>query len=191
MNQPVELSKYWYRIKKTDVAARQLADRHYSRQKKGARSFTPPGQTIVLAHLDCRGATKAIWASLRVAPGKNIVRYDKLDAWFCSIFHNEQTEIRSSELIREAVRITHTLWGDILPEDGFWTYIDPKKVKPTKVRGQDTWGYCYIKAGWTKHPFVTKTNKLLSFQYPKGKLALLKPMYAPLKEQQLSLDFES
>lgn len=34
------------------------------------------------------------------------------------------------------------------PELGMITFIDAKKVKPTKVHGRDTWGYTYIKAGF-------------------------------------------
>ncbi len=36
------------RSTKWDQEARALADRHYSRQKVGARQFIPPGETIVL-----------------------------------------------------------------------------------------------------------------------------------------------
>lgn len=47
----------WRRVKRCDVAARELADRHYSRQTPGAQDFMPPGRTFVMLTPDDR----AVW----------------------------------------------------------------------------------------------------------------------------------
>lgn len=47
----------WRRVKRCDVAAREMADRHYSRQTPGAQEFMPPGRTFVMLTPDDR----AVW----------------------------------------------------------------------------------------------------------------------------------
>ena len=78
----------------------------------------------------------------------------------CSAFRNEGAGV-ASELIREAVAATKAFYGDP-PALGMITFIDEKKVRPTMVHGQKTWGYTYIKAGFR---YVGKTKGgLLAFQ---------------------------
>lgn len=38
----------WERSWRADPRARELADRHYNRQKVGAKQFVPPGRCLVL-----------------------------------------------------------------------------------------------------------------------------------------------
>jgi hypothetical protein len=43
------------------------------------------------------------------------------------------------------------------------TFVDREKVKPTRVRGKDVWGWTYLKAGF-RECGETKVNKLLPLQ---------------------------
>jgi hypothetical protein len=63
----------------------------------------------------------------------------------CAIFRNESDE-RASDLIRQAVQLARERWW---ADERFYTYIDPRKVKPTMVRGYPVWGWCFYKAGWS------------------------------------------
>ena len=51
----------------------------------------------------------------------------------------------ASELILQAELWAAAKWP-FLPR--LFTFIDPTKVKPTKVRGRDVWGWTWRKAGW-------------------------------------------
>jgi hypothetical protein len=132
----MESARYWYQVKKTDVRARLLADRHYSRQTIGHPEFCAPGHNIVL--IIPRGcAAAAVWVSQRPAPGNDLdVRKDGFEYWNNGIFRNEQSGIPSSVLIKEALQITAALWGDKLPADGMHSFVDPEKVAGVKVRGR-------------------------------------------------------
>ena len=46
----------------------------------------------------------------------------------------------------------------------FFSHIDTTKVRPMMRRGQPTWGYCYIKAGWRVLPQRTSRNALLRLE---------------------------
>lgn len=137
--------------------ARDLADRHYNRQSIGAPNFAPPGRTLVLYASPPTG--RAFW--ITSWPFAEYTHHAWAGAWVCSAFRNEGAGL-SSELIRDAVSATRSYFGDP-PELGMITFVDRKKVKPTRVRGVDTWGYCYKKAGF-KEVGETKVNKLLAFQ---------------------------
>ena len=78
----------------------------------------------------------------------------------CSAFRNEGAGV-ASEMIREAVAATRAHFGEP-PPLGMITFIDSKKVKPTKVHGRDTWGLTYIKAGFK--PVGKTKGGLLAFQ---------------------------
>ena len=134
----------WLITDKGDPDARRLVDGeftngipHYSRQTPGARMFTRNGQNLVFITPDAL----AVWVTFRPTPGK-AVRSDKLEAWECALFRNEGPYL-SSELIREAVELSWSLWG-IPPKDGIITF-----VKPSAVQSQIP-GYCYKRAGWRR-----------------------------------------
>lgn len=93
-------------------------------------------------------------------PFPEYVRHAWAGAWVCSAFRNEGAGI-ASEMIRDAVAATRAHFGEP-PELGMITFIDAKKVKPTKVHGRDTWGYTYIKAGFK--PVGKTKGGLLAFQ---------------------------
>lgn len=171
---------YWTQVaKKTDIRARLLADRHYSRKTIGASNFTRPGNNIVLIVKDGYDAS-ALWVSQRPDPKAGLdVRMDGFIYWNNSHFRNE-SGIQSSDLIREAVAITLGLWGGCLPKDGLHTFIDPRHVQPTLRRGEKFYGYCYLKAGFHLHPQRTRSG-LWRWILPCDELARIAPV-EPMRE---------
>lgn len=126
----------WELSHRADVDALPLADRHYNRQKVGSRQFVPPGRCLVLL----TKSRDALWVTSW--PFAEYVKHAWAGAWVCSMFRNE-SEILSSELIRDAVAVTRGAWNDV-PELGMVTFVDT-----TKVRKKRDWGRCYLKAGFT------------------------------------------
>jgi hypothetical protein len=126
---------HWRPVTRCDVAARELADRHYSRQTIGAVDFMASGKTFVLLTDDAR----AVWGVI-----ENLDPVGEL-RWRCSIFRNEGS-ILSSVLIREATERTYLYWErhyggrPIVP---LRTEVDPKKVRNKRDPGR-----CFIRAGW-------------------------------------------
>lgn len=147
----------WEKSNRFDQRAREIADRHYNRQKPGTPQFVPPGRCCVLYAENDSG--RAFWVTSY--PFAEYVRHAWAGAWVCSAFRNEGAGV-ASEMIREAVAATRAHFGEP-PELGMITFIDTKKVKPTKVHGRDTWGLTYIKAGF-KPVGKTKAGYLL-FSY--------------------------
>jgi hypothetical protein len=133
--------------------SRALADRHYNRQKPGTRQFVPTGSCLVL-HAD-----RALWVTSW--PRTEFVRHQWAGAWINTLFRNEGDAL-ASDLILAAVAATRSHYGDP-PPLGMVTFIDPKKVRPTRVRGQYTWGWTYRKAGF-RLVGRTKVNGLLAFR---------------------------
>lgn len=143
-------SPVWHESHRADPRARVLADRHYNRQKVGARQFVPPGRCVVLV----TRAADAFWVTSW--PFAEYVKHAWAGAWMCSAFRNEGT-VRSSELIREAVAVTRHQLGEP-PESGMVTFVDPSKVRTAPA----ALGWCYRKAGF-EHVGETKGG-LLAFQ---------------------------
>ena len=149
-----EVIKHWLITDKGDPRALALVDGyancligrsgygvpHYSRQKTGTRLFTRNGQNLVF--ITAEGS--AVWVSFRPTPGK-AVRLDKRNCWECSLFRNESNYL-SSDLIREAVRLTWALWGKPTP-GGLITFIRPDKTAKRRSKRAQA-GACYIHAGW-------------------------------------------
>jgi len=50
-------------------------------------------------------------------------------------------------MITQAVAATRAYFGEP-PKLGMVTFIDRRKVKPTMVRGEKTWGYTWLKCGF-------------------------------------------
>lgn len=175
-------ARNWIHVTKTDVRARLLADRHYSRQTIGAAEICPPGNSIVLIIPD-GAAAAALWVSHRPDPKAALLkrRADGFDYFDNPYFRNE-SGVQSSTLIREALAITRYLWQDYDPPDGFHTFVNPRKVKPIIRRGEPYWGYCFLKAGFTLWPERTKSRDLLRFVMPLEQLLSIEPI-APRYEQ--------
>jgi hypothetical protein len=141
----------WRLSHRADVDALKLADRHYNRQKIGSPQFVPPGRCVVLLS-DCGRALRVTsW------PFAAYVRHAWPGAWVNSLFRNEGAGL-ASELIREAVAATRSIWPDV-PPLGLITFVDSGKVKRKRDPGR-----CYLRAGF-RHasPNATKGG-LLAFQ---------------------------
>jgi hypothetical protein len=138
---------HWVEVSKANRQARRMADRHYSFfGKPMSHEVGPPGQKIILLTADGR----ALWGSHRPAPWAGIVRADGLEGHHCFIFRNEgYAQVRSSDLIREAVSLTLQRWG---PGD-FWTYVGAEHV------ASENPGYCFLVAGW-RHDGWVESAKL-------------------------------
>lgn len=123
-----------------------MADRHYNRQTIGSNQFCRPGKNLVLRTQNC----DALWVSWQG------IRDDGFDAWECTIFRNE-SNILSSQLIEEAIKITIKKWG-LMPKDGMITYVKPKAIQSINP------GYCFKVAGFKKIG-ESKVNKLILLQF--------------------------
>ena len=129
----------WIRVTATDPYARALADRHYPRQNKGAKFFTPPGAKVVL-RTEC---ARAYWVSLFQLP--EFTDHSWPGAWLCSAFRNE-SEHRSSDLILEALAATVAEWGPV-PSEGMITFVDAEATSRRRSRRNPP-GHCFRKAGF-------------------------------------------
>ena len=130
----------WSLSFRADPAAAAVADRHYNRQKVGSPQFVPPGRCLVLT-----APGPCLWVTSW--PFGEYVRHRWPGAWVCSAFRREGGPMHASDLIREAVAATRWRWPDV-PALGMVTFIDRDKVRPTKVRGRDVWGWTYLRAGF-------------------------------------------
>ena len=146
----------WEKSNRFDLRAREIADRHYNRQKPGTPQFVPPGRCCVLYAEN--GSGRAFWVTS--FPYAEYVRHAWAGAWICSAFRNEGAGI-ASEMIRDAVAATRA-HSRGPPALGIITFIASKKVKPTMVHGRKTWGLTYIKAGFK--PVGKTKGGLLAFQ---------------------------
>ena len=141
----------WQMSHRADPRARELADRHYNRQKVGAPQFVPPGRCLVLFTETPAGSS--FWVTSW--PFAQYVKHAWAGAWVCSAFRNE-SPLRSSELIRAAVAATRAHFG-APPELGMVTFVNAKKVRPKRDPG-----WCFIKAGFS--PCGRTKGGLLAFQ---------------------------
>lgn len=140
------MTSEWRLSHRADPMSLPLADRHYNRQKIGSPQFVPPGRGLVLRS-DCG---RALWVTSW--PFAQYVRHAWPGAWVNSLFRSEGAGV-ASELIRAAIAATLSVW--IPPTIGLVTFVDPRHVPPTKRRGKDIYGYCYMAAGFT-HVGYTK-----------------------------------
>ncbi len=127
---------HWRLSHRGDDFARQIADRHYNRQKIGTAQFVPPGRCLVLT---ANTATGRVW--ITSWPFSQFVKHAWAGAWVCSAFRNEGAAL-SSDLIREAVAATRAYFGEP-PAKGMITFVDP-----AKVRHKRDFGRCYRRAGF-------------------------------------------
>jgi hypothetical protein len=117
------------RVGKFDAESVLLADRHYSRQKRGTNQFMPPGKTMVLRNAEGTVVFGWLWQEKRD---------DGQDGYNCSIFRNESAR-RSSDIILEAERMVVAEWGQ---NRGF-TYVDGSSVRWKRDPGR-----CFLRTGW-------------------------------------------
>ncbi len=163
----------WCISYRADPRAREIADRHYNRQKIGAPQFVPPGRCVVLVIPQV-----AFW--ITSWPFAEYVKHAWAGAWVCSAFRNERPDLhRSSDLIREALAATLAVWSTP-PSLGmitFWTtrvgpifqlgmitFVDEDKTKPKRHPG-----YCYRMAGFEPAaPTHTKAGLVALQLLPSG-----------------------
>lgn len=126
----------WTESWRADPAARAIADRHYNRQKVGAKQFVPPGRCLVLV------APQALW--ITSWPFAQYVKHEWPGAWVCSAFRREGGDIVASEMIRQAIAATRAHFGDP-PELGMITFVDASKVKRKRDPGR-----CFLRAGFRR-----------------------------------------
>jgi len=156
----------WHLSHRADPPAVALADRHYNRQKIGSPQFVPPGRCVVLL----TAKADAVWVTSW--PFAEYVKHQWGGAWVNSIFRNEG-DLLSSDLIREAVAITRSIW--MPPQLGMITFIDR-----SKVRHKRDFGRCYRKAGFT--PAGETVGGLLALRLMPEKMP--EPLYI---QEQLNL----
>lgn len=132
----------WMRVADGDDSCREIFDRHYSRRfyadGRKPKLFVGPGQKLVLFRAD--GSALFCWRKFKHDYGQNGVN--------CAVFRNEGSELAST-LILEAEAVAREDTGGRWQSERFYTYVDPREVQPTMVRGMAVWGYCFYKAGWS------------------------------------------
>lgn len=158
----------WQLSHRADPFARDIADRHYSRQTVGAAGFMPTGSCVVFKALTETG--RAYWGTS--FPIAQWVKHEWAGAWICSAFRNEGAG-KATDMIVDAVAATRYHYGEP-PELGMITFIDRGKVKPTMVRGRPVYGWTFRKAGF-EEVGETKTNKLLALQLLPEKMPPAEP----------------
>lgn len=141
----------WRASHRADTPARELADRHYSRQKPGSPQFMPPGSCRVLLAEN----KKAVFGLSY--PKTEYVKHAWAGAWICSIFRNEQAGPLASQMIADAMAIFQTHYE--VPPLGCVTFVDPKEVPGIMERGERIKGFCFYKAGF-ELVGETKSGKL-------------------------------
>lgn len=139
----------WELSHRADPAVVPIADRHYNRQKPGTPQFVPPGRCLVLRagsddQLRTPDSGGAFWVTSW--PFAEYVNHAWPGAWVCSAFRNEGAGV-ASEMIVEAVQATVARWPEA-PAEGFVSFIDPSKVRPSMIRGRKTWGQSWFRAGF-------------------------------------------
>lgn len=127
----------WRLSHRASPAGCAIADRHYNRQKIGSPQFVPPGRCLVLI------SDQALWVTSW--PLAEYVKHAWPGAWVNSLFRNEGGG-RASDMIRAAVAATRHEWSP--PPLGLVTFVDPRAVPGTMVRGQRVFGHCYKQAGF-------------------------------------------
>ena len=126
---------HWLTVHDGDARALALLKRHYSYKRRargrlrGNGLFVGPGEKMVLLTLNCLAVF--VWQC------STVERRDGQDGVRCSIFRNE-TSVRSSDLIREAMQLAWLRW----PGERLFTYVADAKVRSPNP------GYCFKMAGW-------------------------------------------
>jgi hypothetical protein len=142
---------YWIGIHDGDYRAFDIFKRHYSYRyrtgmTRGNKLFVGQGEKMVLLTQTC----DALFAWQR----NTTPRLDTQEGICCTIFRNEG-KILSSVLIREAMELAWSRWGN----RRLFTYVQPSKIKSINP------GYCFKMAGW-KDAGWSKGGKLILEAFP-------------------------
>lgn len=141
----------WRLSWRADPGARELADRHYNRQKVGTAQFVPPGRCLVLRADD----VPALW--ITSWPFAEYVKHRWPGAWVCSCFRKEGPGL-ASPLIRDAVAATRWRWPAV-PALGMITFVDADEVRHKRDPGR-----CFLRAGFERDGETE--GGLLAFRMP-------------------------
>lgn len=131
----------WVRVTRGDSAANALANRHYSRRRRG-RTVGPPARVAILR----TPAGDALWVASSSDHERDTPTFRR--AWVCNYFRNESPHL-ASELILEALAATVDVLGHP-PDDGIVTYVDPARVRPNRRPGR-----VFERAGFERTRLVT------------------------------------
>ena len=144
-----EIANPWVQTHKGDVRCRELADRHYTRQKPGHPMFCRPGYNQVLYHHDSKGDAEWVWLRPKWEDGRpGTARKDGLMAIENTLFRNESAAL-SSDLIRAAVKMLPK-WNRFAPHpDGLITGIGVEQTMRRRGK-RNLPGHCFRMAGWTE-----------------------------------------
>lgn len=145
-----------------DGRALVVAKRHYSHTNPHAAKLGSPARQLVLTAGD---GPDAVWMTTWSLP--EYTDHAWPGAWNCSLFRRERGDVVASEMIRQAVAVTRWKWPDV-PPLGMITMIDRAKVRPTKVRGVDVFGWTYLRAGFELEPIDTVGGLLVLRMRPEN-----------------------
>ncbi len=142
----------WFLSKDGDVTLLALYERHYSCYEyadgRTRSQFVGPGETITLR--TNRGDAGFVWRRFIDDSGQRGVN--------CAFFRNE-SEFRSSELVRQADAIADFVW----PSARHYTYVDPEKVRSINP------GACFMAAGWKRAYQLTDDGRRAPLLTTSGK----------------------
>lgn len=135
--QPFLIGEGWIVVRDGDASCRAIFDRHYSRylyaDGRRPKLFMGPGEKMALLRAD--GRALFAWRKFLDDSGQKGIN--------CAIYRNEGDELGEA-LILEAEVPARSRW----PGERFYTYVDPRKVKPKMTRGRPVWGLVFYRAGW-------------------------------------------
>lgn len=135
--QPFLIGRGWIEVRDGNDSVREIFDDHYSRYTyadgRRPKLFVGPGEKLVLIQAD--GGAICAWRRFINRDGQRGVN--------CAIFRRERGDL-ASELLQTARYVAWLRW----PGERLYTYVDPRKVKPTMRAGRPTWGHCFYQDGW-------------------------------------------
>lgn len=152
--QPFLIGHEWIEVRDGDATARDIFRRHYSyRPRKGGRAnelIIGPGFKLLLLTAD--GGALCAWR-------KEKHRADGQAGVECCIYRRESGDLASA-LHRPAMARAIDKW----PGERLFTFIDPRKVTPTMVRGHPVWGFVFYRCGWHFAGLTTKGLHILEWR---------------------------
>lgn len=149
----------WRRVHKGDVRARELADDHYTRQRRGHPMWTRPGYNFVLLAEFAQGAALFCWWRPKWEDGRpGTKRRDGLRVIECTMFRRVGETPVASDLIRAAVDELHGVqsFQDLQLERAGWvaglvTGVSSRATASRRSRAHRP-GHCFRMAGWVDFP---------------------------------------
>jgi hypothetical protein len=151
--QPFLVGDGWMHMKDGDASCRAIFDRHYSRyfyaDGRKPKLFVGPGEKMVLMTAD--GRALCVW--------RKFISGDNQQGVNCAIYRNEGA-CKASSLLKQAMAMAFERW----PGERLYTYVDPRKVRPTIERSRPVWGWCFYKAGWSFVGLTARGLHILAYE---------------------------